>query len=81
MNSYDELINAVVAIKADEELRQRFIQILKFGPYTKEGRVEKVLQAASQNNAPPEVTRVLSLLKNDKLATLFLNALESGPQS
>lgn len=76
MEAYEQMLKAVAAIRSDEDLKQSFIQILKYGPYTQQGRVQKVLEVVEQQGAPEEVVRFLKLLKNDKLAQLFLNALE-----
>lgn len=76
MEAYEQMIQAVAAIRSDEGLKHSFIQILKYGPYTQQGRVQKVLEVVEERGAPDEVVRFLKLLKNDKLAQLFLNALE-----
>lgn len=78
MNGYDQIVNAVVAIKEDEGLKQAFIKILSVGSYSQQVRVEKIRQEVESMNPPESVTNVLALLKNDKLAHLVLNALQEA---
>lgn len=78
MDAYDQIVNAVVAIKEDENLRRAFIKILSIGSYTQQVRVEKIRAEVEPMNPPEEVTNMLTLLKNDKLAHLVLNALQEG---
>ena len=77
MDNYSEIINAVAAIKEDPELKASFIKILEVGSMTHAARVEKIREAIAPRNPPQVVTKMLTVLKNDKMAAMVLNALRA----
>ena len=77
MDNYSEIINAVAAIKEDPKLKASFIKILEVGSMTHATRVEKIREAIAPMNPPTSVTKMLTVLKNDKMAAMVLNALKA----
>lgn len=76
MDIYSELADSVLAIKSDPELKKSFLIVLEVGSYTQQARVDKILTEINQLNPPKSVLRLLSLLKNDKIANLVFKELK-----
>lgn len=74
-DGYELLVNAVVAIKSDEKLKNTFIEILKVGSTSQQVRVKKLLQELEYAQAPESLRKFVKLLSNDQIAHRVLAAL------
>ncbi|MBC87343.1 MAG: hypothetical protein CL677_09220 [Bdellovibrionaceae bacterium] len=75
MDIYEELAEAILAIKSDKNLKESFLKILEVGSYSQQVRVEKIYNEVIKFDPPAEVTLVLNLLKDDKIANLVYREL------
>lgn len=76
MKGYDQLVNAVAAIKSDESLREVFVRLLSIGASSQQVRVAALRDELVKLGAPDEVMGFLKLLGNDKIAEQVLKALK-----
>ncbi len=74
---YEELADAVLAIRADEKLIECFNRLLQFDLNTQQEQVAKLLHELEKLNAPSEVTNFVRLLGNAKLAQQVLELINS----
>lgn len=74
-DNYDELIDIVIAIKEDEQLKKCFNHILQFGSHTQQVRVNTLLNELESLRAPDKVKNFVRLLSNDQLAQLVLREI------
>jgi hypothetical protein len=75
MDVYDYLADVVSVIQSDEDLRECFIQVLKFGSATQQVRVATLLKELTRLEAPVEVKNFVRLLEDEKLAHQVLEKL------
>lgn len=75
MDVFDEIADAVVAIRSHADLKSAFLKILSIGAYTQQVRVDTILKAILPLDPPEKVVRFISLLKDDKIANLVYTEL------
>jgi hypothetical protein len=75
MKGYDQLVNAVAAIKSDKRLCEVFVRLLSIGASSQQVRVAALRDELVKLDAPDEVMDFLKLLGNDKIAEQVLKAL------
>lgn len=70
MDAISELAEIVSVIKSDPDLRNACLEILKQGSYSQQVRVDKIAAALDPVETPEAVSKLLSLLRDDKIANL-----------
>lgn len=75
-DAYEELAEAVLAIKDDESLRACFIRVLKFGSSTQQVRTSVLKHELVALGAPKIVLDFVRLLSDEKIAHIVLSEIE-----
>ena len=74
-NAYEDIADAVSAIKSDTALKAAFNQILSYGTHHQQVRVTLLLEELQKLGAPDELKRFVRSLSNDQLAHQILKAI------
>ena len=74
---YDLLINSVLVVRSDKELKASFCRILGLASMTQQVRVAALLAEVEKRGAPDEVKQFVRLLGNDKLAELVYTQINA----
>ncbi len=74
-DSLNQVVNSVLAIKEDPNLKDLFLRILGLGSATQQVRVTLLLEELAKIGAPSDVVQFVEALRNEKLAQAVLQEL------
>lgn len=75
-NLNSDLVDFILAIKSDHKMKALILDILEVGSYSQQVRVDKLIAVVKEQEPPERFLRVLTLLKDAKIANLIYSELK-----
>lgn len=76
-NSLDRIVDVVLALKSDPELKECFSRVLRIGSSTQQVRVSLLIEELKKRGAPVKILEFAQALSNEKIAQLVLQELDN----